>query len=455
MSNAVSSTDKYYGHFFDLASKAVQAGVGVIRNHPIKSTAALGVIGIGVFAKFFVNYRERQDFQQRLNDWVGLASGDEKNRRVEASKRIYECYRNNQDKLDLSFLGLTSIPECINQCSKISAINLFKNQLTDIPEHLLVRIKSGEDIFIADNPIPISRVLDLTNQIISEKERNVGNENVKKTATELLMILIEALNKITEKENCNGFVYKLKNESGVDCYLVGTSHEGITNMVNNRQLFNMLYSCSELVTELGEDVLRGLLPDCHRLNKTCMDYRLNLQAAQKKIKLTPLDSWETQGMIVRAISIAQDAGILTLPNDNDLTKGIRIWLEGDENAATVFVKRINDSIEAVDYCRLNSNKEICRKGLQLFLGGRNAKWLENSPGKPGLIEKIQAAKNPICIAVGQWHLFGPEGLIQGFKKAGICVDKISLSNQPASLPDEEDFKDSRSASSSTGSSSII
>ncbi len=70
-----------------------------------------------------------RQFHEDLEAWVvresGLAS--------EAAERIERAYRNNLTILDLSFLGLKTLPTVIGQLRRLAQLNLNSNQLTALP----------------------------------------------------------------------------------------------------------------------------------------------------------------------------------------------------------------------------------------------------------------------------------------------------------------------------------
>ncbi|MBW4473355.1 MAG: leucine-rich repeat domain-containing protein [Stenomitos rutilans HA7619-LM2] len=55
---------------------------------------------------------------------------------AEAERRIQEARRSNATFLDLSRLGLSRIPEAIDQLTQLTRLDLYQNQLTSVPESL-------------------------------------------------------------------------------------------------------------------------------------------------------------------------------------------------------------------------------------------------------------------------------------------------------------------------------
>ncbi len=80
----------------------------------------------------------QQEFERELKKW---AQNDAN--RQEAAKRILRCKNENDSSLDLSGLGLTSLPKVIGDLTHLESLNLNKNQLTALPETFgnLTRLK--------------------------------------------------------------------------------------------------------------------------------------------------------------------------------------------------------------------------------------------------------------------------------------------------------------------------
>ncbi len=70
------------------------------------------------------------------------------------NERIDELNWNNADNVDLSDLGLTSIPESILKHPNLKKINLNNNFLTEIPPELDKIIEKGCEVLILNNHIP-------------------------------------------------------------------------------------------------------------------------------------------------------------------------------------------------------------------------------------------------------------------------------------------------------------
>lgn len=87
-------------------------------------------------------------FQESLDKWCEEKKDEEKDafeyyNRLEAAKRIVECYRNRERSLDLSHLALTSVPsEAIEYLShNLEALNLSDNHISDPQIYSLRNLK--------------------------------------------------------------------------------------------------------------------------------------------------------------------------------------------------------------------------------------------------------------------------------------------------------------------------
>ncbi len=80
-----------------------------------------------------------------LPAWCEEKKGDrEYPQRIEAAKRIRDCFNNNHQTLDLSYSSLTSLPSMIGQLSNLKEFFLTGNQLVSLPVEIgkLVNLKS-------------------------------------------------------------------------------------------------------------------------------------------------------------------------------------------------------------------------------------------------------------------------------------------------------------------------
>jgi Leucine-rich repeat (LRR) protein len=89
--------------------------------------------------------RARSEILERLkkvlNDWIIREEDEylpiEINSRIEAKRRILECFKDNSDSLNLDGLDLTSLPNgIIAKLNHLRVLNLEGNQLTEIPAEI-------------------------------------------------------------------------------------------------------------------------------------------------------------------------------------------------------------------------------------------------------------------------------------------------------------------------------
>lgn len=76
---------------------------------------------------------ETQDFDKQLQDWVDTGGAPLENR-ADAAQRIKDARRKKRSRLDLSGLGLTTLPDCFAELPALRMLRLNDNQLTQLPE---------------------------------------------------------------------------------------------------------------------------------------------------------------------------------------------------------------------------------------------------------------------------------------------------------------------------------
>src|SRR5215469_8504753 len=77
---------------------------------------------------------------------------EEKTGMPEALRRIEEAGRRHATLLDLSFLGLATIPNSIGQLANLRYLSLDDNQITAIPDSI-AELESLMDLSLDDNQI--------------------------------------------------------------------------------------------------------------------------------------------------------------------------------------------------------------------------------------------------------------------------------------------------------------
>src|SRR5437667_270441 len=67
---------------------------------------------------------------------MSKSKSDSDSAHVEAQRRIQQAAKNGRTSLDLSRLGLTSIPPEIGQLTQLARLSLSNNQLTSVPPEI-------------------------------------------------------------------------------------------------------------------------------------------------------------------------------------------------------------------------------------------------------------------------------------------------------------------------------
>jgi Leucine-rich repeat (LRR) protein len=76
------------------------------------------------------DHRQKMIFEAELNRWIQSGSGEG---RVKAAKRIRQCWKEQGKLLDLSVLGLTTLPDSICSLSQLQVLDVSNNQLQSLP----------------------------------------------------------------------------------------------------------------------------------------------------------------------------------------------------------------------------------------------------------------------------------------------------------------------------------
>ena len=85
---------------------------------------------------------ELNEFRQQLNEWSQKAGYPEE--RVEASRKIFLCFSQNLEELDLSDHFLKDLPECFKHLTSLTSLSLDANSFTELPSvvHEMTNLKS-------------------------------------------------------------------------------------------------------------------------------------------------------------------------------------------------------------------------------------------------------------------------------------------------------------------------
>lgn len=256
-------------------------------------------------------------------------------------------------------------------------------------------------------------------------------------------------NEVVQQENCNGFTYKITNPSdpnGTQHYLIGTLHMATVQMAENRKILERVDHCDELISEIGDHPLwRNYI--FYKDNKTdpfrfCVDASLTLRGLNQKKTLKALETLkdrkiQNQRILAQNFRNFEKRKIQTKPLNKTETNFTfllteRSWQMGNSYLESltiqdeVFIKKVKSKI---DTKRLNKNFQLSTQEemdlveasqLEILGEERNKTWLYDK----GLIDTMYKTK-PTCIFVGAMHLFGQDGLIEGFERAGLKVERLS------------------------------
>ncbi|MFL9989004.1 NEL-type E3 ubiquitin ligase domain-containing protein [Paraburkholderia sediminicola] len=77
----------------------------------------------------------RRSLDTSLDAWIA-ESPHERRQRLDAAAKIRICYKTHSSKLDLSGLGLTSLPDCLHLIHRVTNLSLSRNRLRALPECL-------------------------------------------------------------------------------------------------------------------------------------------------------------------------------------------------------------------------------------------------------------------------------------------------------------------------------
>ncbi len=72
--------------------------------------------------------------EYQLNTWA--MRGEKYEKRNEAKQRILEAHRTGADRLDLHYLDLNALPECIWRLTNLKRLDLEENKLTTLPQNI-------------------------------------------------------------------------------------------------------------------------------------------------------------------------------------------------------------------------------------------------------------------------------------------------------------------------------
>lgn len=73
-------------------------------------------------------------FDAALDEWIAEAADRPEEKRAEAAARIATCRDHNLSRLDLSRMGLSSLPDCLGDLQQLEWLVLVSNNLTALPD---------------------------------------------------------------------------------------------------------------------------------------------------------------------------------------------------------------------------------------------------------------------------------------------------------------------------------
>lgn len=117
----------------------------------------------------------RQDIEKILDTWVSKSDGSQYKARLIAKEKILNCYKARDPKLNLSRLGLTSLPDIFPLFADfLTALDLSGNSLVQVSEEI-VQLSNLSYLNLSHNPI--SFLPQQMNQLISLEQLDVLGMN--------------------------------------------------------------------------------------------------------------------------------------------------------------------------------------------------------------------------------------------------------------------------------------
>jgi hypothetical protein len=146
---------KPLGHIADIAVDSLTIAIGAVMAQlvtPYFFAEFEGRLAVGLAAAFFVrtliDRRVRYNcfMKSELLVWCNeVVSTPEHANRLIAAQRIGDCYSLLRDHLNLSLLGLTSLPASIGQLPNLRYLKLYGNPLNKLPEAIRIYRNSSDN----------------------------------------------------------------------------------------------------------------------------------------------------------------------------------------------------------------------------------------------------------------------------------------------------------------------
>lgn len=119
-----------------------------------------------------------------LSHWTNEATQEEERQgRVKASDQIYACSIDSSIELDLSYYGLTTVPNCLGSLTTLQHLNLSGNALLTFPFEQILQLNQLQDIQLSMNEYTGSPIK-CSHEILAKKGYTMtffaqGNVNTK------------------------------------------------------------------------------------------------------------------------------------------------------------------------------------------------------------------------------------------------------------------------------------
>ncbi len=224
-----------------------------------------------------------------------------------------------------------------------------------------------------------------------------------------------------------GFKFKITNDQGVESYLVGTSHVVDKSSIQDPDINKIIDKCSVLYTELGHYTFltssQGSEPEeehqyQHLPFRYSYDTAFTIAAWCKKIPEISLDI----SFPGRSERYEESFRIIRELGPDEFEEGLmgeyeKLCADGPPGGSRFYAWKKGD-ILAREKDRKNDFDVECVE--------REKHWAKI------LVPHLRSTTQPICIAVGAYHVVG-DGLPEIFRKAGLKVEWIRP-RSPASIP---------------------
>ncbi len=254
--------------------------------------------------------------------------------------------------------------------------------------------------------------------------------------------LDQVISNIYHQKAEKGFVWKIVNLQGVSNYLVGTIHLGTSDMGKVKGVREAIDRAEEVYTEVGlarTNDLRLLNDHPVRLPFLfCLDAYITRNAYEKGKKIYSLDNIELRKRVAMETKTGEEClfshTIKECPDSKYFGVKDYVKVEPEKKSENYigFYEYLSSIESTRNWKRGNETDSEIHEATRIYCDERTKAWLSHSYDSldstkplPGLIDRIQSAAKPICIAVGLRHCIGSEvSLVDEFQKAGFAVSRI-------------------------------